>query len=275
MQKLPGWILVSMTSVATVSTSWAATVVEQRGMQGQTQKITINMPLARIDSSKPAQYILVNTQEKKMYMVDSDKKRILAIDMAAAPSTPPSMPPGALVPPAATVEAKLDKKGEGPEIAGYSTIHYQTIANGTVCSNEYLSAEAMKVESVKSLLVAMDDLASARKKMMGPMPMPQQDPCMQAYDKLQSEYKSIGVPLKITDKEGKVINEITSIKVEVEVAADLLTLPKDYKITTEEEMRKEFMRKMEEAQKQQGSNPQMMPPGGGGPAGPGMMAPPR
>lgn len=258
MQKLAFGIWVSITSVAAIP-SWAATVVEQRGMQGNVQKIIINMPTARIESSRPTQYMLVNMQEKKMYMVDSEHKRILVVDMAATAPTNP--PPQAPTPPV-TVEARLDKKGDGPEIAGYATVHYQTLANNMVCSNEYLSADALKIESIKTFLLAMEDLASARKKMLRAMATPQQqDPCAQAYDKLQSEYKAIGVPLKTTDKEGKVINEIASIQVDVTVAADLFVLPKEYKLTTEEEMRKEFMQKMEEARRQPGNNPPgAMPP---------------
>jgi len=267
LEKLTFLIWVSITSVATIP-SWAATIVEQRGMQGNTQKIIINMPSARVEGGKPTQYMLVNVQEKKMYMVDSEQKRILMIDMAATPTNPP---PQMSTPPV-TVEANLDKKGDGPEIAGYTTIHYQTLANGTVCSNEYLSADALKIEPIKAFLLAMENLASARKKMLGAMSMPQQDLCVQAYDRLQSEYKAIGVPLRMTDKEGKVINEITSIQVDVAVAADLFTLPKEYKLTTEEEMRKEFMQKMEEARQQQGNNPPSMPSGN---APPGMMSPPQ
>lgn len=258
MKYLSHWLTLGIATTFTMS-SWAATVVEQRDAQGNMQKVTIEKAFARMEGFKPELYMLVDFQAKKMYMVNTKEQKAVENNMNSEGA---AMPPGMKQPQSPPeVEAKLVKIGDGPEIAGYATVHYQVTANGEVCSNDYFSESADKIEYIHSFSEMMDGF---RKKTMKAMPFMPANPCLHAYSKLQPEFLKHGTVLRSTAKDGKVMNEVVSIKTSVEIAPDLLKIPEGYKIMTEKELMEQMRQRFENMQRNQGGQspgmPGMMPP---------------
>lgn len=223
----------------------------QKGIQGQhTKQQTVLMEgdYAHMSSNRNADfYMLMNHKEGKIYNINVKQNKAIAIEIDA--KTPPPMPAHMAQPPQQTDQpepkTEFTKKGAGPKIAGYDTVHYQVMADGQLCSNEYLAPEALKVAHVKDFLNAMFTMSISRRKLM-PFGMMAKDPCFVAHTNAQLETLDIGIPMRSVDKNGNVMQEILEIKTDVEVAADMFTLPKGIEVQTEAEM----MRAMQERMKQ-------------------------
>lgn len=247
-------LIVSVIMVSVTST-WAATIVERRDTRGDKQKIIMEEQQARIETSNPNFYTLIDLEKEKAYMVNADEQQIMTMNIVGIPPKPPrDMPP---LPKLPDINAELIKKGEGPEIAGYTTINYQVIAAGKVCSENYFSLEAMKVPHVKVFLDAMYQMSSSRK----PKDLPVH-PCQQAHDELEAQSMKLGVPMKSVikgsgEKGDKVKYEIISIQTDVKIPQNTFVLPKKYQLKTEAQMLEEqqaMMNRQEEKQ-QDGRTP--------------------
>jgi hypothetical protein len=248
---LSRWVAIGLTSTLAIPV-WAATLVERQDAQGKTEKLTVSEDYARVDTSRQGFYTLIDFKQDKMFLVHAKKKEI--VERSLKPVSPPAPPEGMPLPPEKPVgDVQLVEKGEGPEIAGYTTTHYQITADGEVCADSYLSASAAEVTHLKGFLKVMEEMAMPPKDMITRMPA-----CAQAQFKLKADFFDKGLPLRSVNKEGKVTYEITSIKTDVDVPTDTFKLPDGYEVMTEEGMRK----KMEEMMRQHKGDHQMMPPPG-------------
>jgi hypothetical protein len=249
------------------SHAWAATVVENSyGQQGgRTQKVIIEANSARMESGEPGRYMLLLLQEQKMYAIDTPRKQV--IDMFAKPPDMPKQAPPSQPPAPPKVDAQLVKKADGPKIAGYATTQYQILANGQVCSNEFVSAEVMQLPDIQSFTKAMQGLAETRKK-NAPMPFTPADPCLQAMDSVEAEFAKLGLSLRSTNKDGQVTTEIISITQNVQMPPDSFVVPQGFEMTTPFEMMQKAMQNM--PKQGQGGQPQgaTPPPAGAQPMPP-------
>jgi hypothetical protein len=135
------------------------------------------------------------------------------------------------------------KKGDGPEIAGYTTVHYQVTANGELCSNEYLAADVLKINDIQSFIRAMQEM---NPKKNTPMPFMQANPCLHAGIEMAEQFQTLGMSLRSMSKDGQVQHEITKIHTEMEAPAGIFDLPSDYTLSTPQEMMQKMMREMSE-----------------------------
>ncbi|MEN9461972.1 MAG: hypothetical protein RIS84_1992 [Pseudomonadota bacterium] len=232
--------------------TWAATQIEHRDGMGTVQKVLIDQNNARMETPDSSRYSLFQMKEKKMFAVDTKEKRIVEISLnppkpanTTAQNTLNTSPP---------VQAQLLKQGASNEIAGYATLHYQILANSKVCSDDYFSEAAAKLENIQPFIDAMYAMSSARRKTMANMPFIPKDPCMMIGDSLESEYTKLGLPMKSINKDGKLQHEVVSIKTGVNVAPDYFNLPAGFQMMSEAEamknMQLEFMKKMDAARQQ-------------------------
>ncbi|BAP55956.1 hypothetical protein THII_1659 [Thioploca ingrica] len=235
--------------MVSVTPTWAATIVERRDTRGDKQKIIMEEQQARIETSNPNFYTLIDLEKGKAYMVNTEEKQIMAMNIVGTlPKPPQDMPP---LPKLPDIKAELIEKGKGPEVAGYTTINYQVIAEGKVCSENYFSLEAVKVPYVKAFLDAMYQMSSSRKPKGLPV-----HPCQQAHDELEAQSMKLGVPMKSVikgsgEKGDKVKYEIIRIQTDVKIPEDTFTLPKKYQLKTEAQMLEEqqaMMKRQEEEQ---------------------------
>jgi hypothetical protein len=234
------WIIISIISLLYTTSSGAATVIKRQGAQSsKIETVVLADHQARIEGSEPDYYKLFNLKEKMVYDVDQQEKMVVKIPFVAPelPNMAPRFPARPLKP----IKAQLVKKGAGPDIAGYPTVHYQIIVDDKVCSEEYLSEKAIQVDYIKTFLRAMHEMSDARSQAMKNLP---KHPCQRAHEQLETEALAIGLPMKSVTTKGKVRHEIMSIKADVKVDADLFALPKGYQVKTEREIMEEIRRQM-------------------------------
>ncbi|MCK5666500.1 MAG: DUF4412 domain-containing protein [Thiotrichaceae bacterium] len=219
---------------------------------GHIQEITINEQYARINSSDPKQYTLIDFQKGKVYLINNKEKRMIQMEIiGTAAKIPQNMPQQH--PWNRAVKTKLVRKGNGPRIAGYHTVKYQLKADGKVCSENYFSQQAGEVAHIKNFIQAMSNMSNSRKIKGIPLP-----PCQKAYDKFEAKSMDFGFPMKSTlgQKSDKVRFQIIQIKTNVTVKPEIFTLPRGYKVMNEQEMieegqakRREWMEKSHQGRK--------------------------
>ncbi len=236
--------LATLSGFCLISSAWAATVVENKDASGQIQKVMLEGNYARMEGANaPDGYMLIDLEKHKMYAVNPQQKMI--VDMLADP--PPQMPPGGKPPgqpDAPELNAELVKVGDGPEIAGYATTHYQIKADGQVCANEYVSSEAMEVPMVGKFVNAMQEISDSRRQAMGNMPFGQMPPCARAMRELSDDVAKHGLSMRTTGPNGKVRQEVAKITTDVKTEADMFKLPEGYQTTSPQKMMQQAMERM-------------------------------
>ena len=252
MNDLQRWLMIGVVSTSICQMTWAAMIIERHDIQGKTETIIIDKQQVRINASNSNNYTLLDLNKRKVYFVDGKKERIVEMDIKGTPPKlsqnipkPPSPPWGD------SIEPELVSQGEGPEIAGYSTVHYQVKALSRVCSDHYFSKEAAnKLAYLNDFLEVMSEMSRSR-KIQG-MPV---HPCQQALEDLETESAKLGIPMKSIIKGGrgdKVKHEILSIKTKSDISTNTFTLPNYNKINEQqwrEETQREMRMRMKEAQR--------------------------
>lgn len=262
MLNLPRSLIFSLSSLMLAPTTWAATQIEHRDGMGTVQKVLIDQNNARMETPDPSRYSLFQMREKKMFAVDTKEKRIIEISLN--PPKPANTATQTTLNTSSPVQAKLLKQGASDEIASYATVHYQILANDTVCSDDYFSDAAAKLENIQPFIDAMYAMSSARRKAMANMPFIPKDPCMMIGDSLETEYTKLGLPMKSVNKDGKLQHEVVSIKTGVNVAPDYFKLPAGFQMLSEADamknMQSEFVKKMDAARQQMNQQNVAPPP---------------
>ncbi len=264
MNNLHRQIILGIVSIGVCSASWAATVIKRNEM-GFTQKVTIDGQNVRIDSPNPRQYVLMDLGNEKVYMVNAEERRFVQMDIIAKPPQRPwERPPQDRHQrpwerpqqdrSQRSIKAELVKKGNGPNIGGYSTLKYEVKALGKVCFETYFSKEAAKVTNVKAFMEAQHKMSISRQ------PMPPH-PCQMAYNKLEAEIMKLGFPMKGGTKflKKNVNFEVVAIKKNVDVSVDVYTnisslKGEGYREISEWEMMEEMRKKMEKQPRNYGQH---------------------
>ncbi|MDD2816767.1 MAG: hypothetical protein PHP00_13700 [Thiotrichaceae bacterium] len=218
-----------LSSLMFVPMTWAATQIEQ----SDGQKVIIDKNNARIETLAPNRYNLLQIHEKKAFVVDTKEKLIVEINFNPPANTTPQTPLNT-----SSVQAKLIKQGKGDKIAGYATLHYQTFANDTLCSDDYFSEAAAKLEDIQPLINAIHELSSSQRKVVEnssvlPKSTPK-DPCRMIWGRLEAEYAKLGLQMKKVDHDWGLHYEVLSIKTGVTVAPDYFKLPEGFEILSDE-----------------------------------------
>ncbi|MEM7017212.1 MAG: hypothetical protein AAF512_07700 [Pseudomonadota bacterium] len=220
---------------------FAATLIEgfNKVDSERPEKMLIEGKNAKMEMGMPnGQYILIKLNEGKVYMVNPPQKQIM--DVLKGQDQMPKPPASNRTKP----KYDIVKKGSGPEIAGYKTEHYQLMANDKLCSNEYLSTDAMKVKHVASFMEAMKKMNEMRQESYRNMPFAAQDPCDELQADAVDELAGKGFSMRSADAEGNVRREVSSIKTGIAVQPGTFDLPKGYQVTSPYEMLQKVMKGM-------------------------------
>lgn len=193
------------------------------------------------------EYVIVNYQKNTVKYVSDKDRQILLIDTEKMPSSGST---------AAPVKTSIDALGSGGSVAGYATEKFTFKANGKSCGTVYGSKQALKLKGIQELFNAMKTMAEKQRAMMGGY-AGMIDDCTRAEMEVSDHVKTVGVPMR-TEKDGRVLSQIKSIKTNVSLPADAFVAPADYKTVTMQEKMKEMSDKMTDVKKQmQKHQPQM------------------
>ena len=240
-------LLLTAVCLLSISSSQAATLIESKDSQGTIIKMWLEGSSMRVDIDNQPSYMLFDVKKKKMYAVDPAKRE--AMDMSHLFNEDNKNVPGK-----PEYKIQFDKRGKGPVIAGYETVHYQSSVNGTKCTEEYLSKKAFNDIGSLEIFEALSTMAESASMGMSSMGMGKQDPCESVQDNGMEIYQKYGYPLKMVENDGSVNSEVTRISLRVAKAKKDFQVPDGYQVIDLGQMMNEQMKYME-----QGRNPQAMP----------------
>lgn len=226
------------------SSAMAGTIVEIQSGNDLTTVMTDGKQ-ARMSMSAD-EYVIANYQDNTMKYVSKAEREILLIDLNSKPAGKS----------AHSVKASIKKLGTGKTVAGYSTEKFSYSANDKKCGVVYGSKQALKLEGIEKLFKAMSAMAEKQRSMMGGYSA-MIDECTQAEMNMDENIKTVGVPMR-TEKDGHILSEVRSIKVNASLPADAFTAPADYKTVSMQQKMEEMSGKMADVKKQmQQQQPQM------------------
>lgn len=238
-------LLVAVVWFLSISSSHGATLIESKDGQGAVTKMWVEGSAMRIDIGNQSSYLLFDVENKKMYTVDPAKREAMDMshlfndDNKSIPDKPGN-------------NIQFDKQGKGPDIAGYSTVHYQSSVNGMKCTEEYLSKKAFDDIDSLEVFEALSKMTESAEMEVGMMMA--QDPCDSAHASSIKLYQKYGYPLKLMKNDGSVSSEVMKISLKVAKPQKDFQVPDGYQIVDLGQMISEQMKYMP-----QGNNPQGMP----------------
>lgn len=219
-------LLTVLALAGAASAASAATVMETREPGGGIAKMTVEGRYARMQSEEH-NYVLIDLTQGKFYGVDLGARHI--IDMSAPPPPDPNFKPEQRP----AVHAVLVDKGEGPIIAGFPTRHYQITAEGRICSDTFLSAQAMEEGDMRGFMEGFQRFYQQQKEAYVQAGA-DYDACEEAQDVAWDKYLEYGMPLKTVDLDGYMRQEVVALRTGVSVEKGYFDLPELPIITLEQ-----------------------------------------
>jgi hypothetical protein len=173
----------------------AATLIEYVESEGETMKIWFQGAKMRMEAE--GAYMLMDWEAKKMYIVSPEEG--MAMDMshvfAAQPKSEGDSGPKAVV----------SKVGDGPEIAGYDTVHYKISVEGEHCQDIYASKKAYKNLDAEDLFDRIQKLSDSDMEGMDEW----STPCDYAEQGL--DFAELGFPMRTEYAESGAFEEVKRI----------------------------------------------------------------
>lgn len=220
------------------SSAQAVTLIETRQADGSSEKIYIDGMKVRIDSSAEPGYVIIDGAKGTMHVVSHEEKQIM--DMGSMLNNGNSGKK-------TKYKIKFIKKGKGPKIAGYTTMHYQVQVDGKKCSDEYVSKKMPQELGIQKTFDRISSMLSGP-DMDG---MPGMDPCMMAEQQLSAQYSQYGYPMRTKDASGALESEVIKTSKNAPLPKGGFSLPKGYQVVTMGQMMQQMGEQMGEQMGQQ------------------------
>ena len=173
----------------------AATLIEYVESEGETMKIWFQGAKMRMEAE--GAYMLMDWEAKKMYIVSPEEG--MAMDMSHIFAAQPTGEGGS------GPEAVVSKVGDGPEIAGYDTVHYKISVEGEHCQDIYASKKAYKDLDAEDLFDRIQKLSDSDMEGMDEW----STPCDYAEQGL--DFAELGFPMRTEYAESGAFEEVKRI----------------------------------------------------------------
>lgn len=223
-----------------VTTASAATLVDVKDKKNGHTQIMTDGKKARMDMGDDGSYMVIDYDRHTVHAVLPEQQQIMDLsgDMPAMGGAP-----------AQQVHTELSAAGDGPTIAGYATKKYSLKANGRHCGVIYGSKEAMHAAGISQLFDAMKRMIDKQRAAMGGYAS-MVDDCTRANMDFASLAETVGVPMKMVDKNGSDASEVSAINTSATLPADAFLLPDTYKVVTIAEQAQQAQQGMQQLQQQ-------------------------
>ena len=208
----------------------AASLIEETDGES-TSLLYVEGGKLRVEEAGSGNYAVIDPGNRSFVMVNPADRT--AVDMSAnvwgaqAGGAPAA---------AASVEARLEKVGAGPAIAGYETMHFTLLANGKPCQDLYVSRQAFEDAGLATLWAGGGN--ALREMHVDPS-----DPCDLAEQKAL-DYEEHGLPLKTVHRESMhagQFEEVKRIEKDVPAPAGGFGVPTGYQMISLEAMMGAYM----------------------------------
>ncbi len=214
-----------LTVFLTSMQSNAATLVETEESEAGIQKMWIEGSKMRVEMGPGKEYMLADYANKKIVIVDPDKKEIMDISHFASNGKDATK----------GLNVRVQHLGSGPTIAGYATQKYSLSVNGRTCNQTLVSLKALKDANLANLLEAMTRVD------FNPMGAQFMNECDRADILFARRMKKLGMPLGTVEQNGQVTDKVRRIVKNAALPAGGFNLPSGYRKVSMEEKMQEAM----------------------------------
>jgi hypothetical protein len=211
-------LILILSTLSLCGTTQADTQIKVMDKDGESTTITSNGNFARLDDSSESGYVLIDTRQQQLKMVDPQRRQVMVVDLKNAKKT---------TQPTTQVKVSLNKIGKGPKIAGYSTDKYTLTADGKLCNTIYSSRTAINIKGIAELFDAMDTMEQQSINMMGGF-RSMMDECDEANMQSTKLFKTAGAPLRTIDADGQLESEVQSINNNAKIDKTYYQIPTAY-----------------------------------------------
>lgn len=203
-----------------------------KGDKGRNSTFSSDGKMARIEDKQMPGYVIIDHASGDFYMVDPQRGEIMKTSVGK----------GGVAANDSKISVKLNDKGGGSKIAGYSTRKYELIANGESCGTIYASRKLLKNNNVRAIFDSMRSMQQHTRSMRGGM-SGMMSVCDQANMQQADMIESSGVPMRMIDQNGNLLSEVVEVDTNKKFTASHYALPADMKVV-------DMSDKMNEATKQ-------------------------
>ncbi len=229
-------ILLTLITIAASGAASADIQLQIKDFRG-TSTVSSNGQMARIEDGNMPGYVLVDYNSGQILMVDPSRNEAMSSTVQAQPGA------------ASDLKISLKDRGGGQKIAGYDTRKYILRAGGQKCGTIYASKKLLANNDIRAMFESMRNMQRATAGMMGSMgglvPV-----CQRAQVQLADEMESVGAPMKMLDKNGRLVSEVTRVHIGKKLPADYYDLPAGIKVVDMTEMTERAMQQTQQALEQ-------------------------
>lgn len=215
-----------------VPAAFGDVTIESRGADGTNGRVLISGDMARVETGRRDFWLLLDLAAGSILAVnDADR---IAMDMKSP--IPRRIEHGDMTANVPPLDVRLEKRGDGPEIAGFRTVHYRVTVDGAHCYDEYLAPAALDDAGVRRFVAAMSAGSdNAPQRMLIQLTAPERI-CEAADDLIDDHYPRAGIPMRTLDARGRLVQEIARIALDHSHDAALFHLPDGYPVLTRAEV---------------------------------------
>lgn len=213
---------------------FSVTLIELKQGDGANDRMYFQDMKVRVDSDRESGYVIIDVKNNTVVAVSHDEKKI--IDMGTIENKDVDAPRQPL-------DVQFVNKGKGPDIAGYSTRHFEVRVNGKKCSDEYLNKKLPQQLGIEKVLDKMPSGDSGM-EMMEDMGM-EVDSCMLAESEVSRMFSRYGYPLRSVRANGELDSEVVRINKNAKMPANGFGFPKGYQRVDAGKMMQDFQHKMQ------------------------------
>lgn len=217
--------------LASTSIAWAATEITSTNFSENSARMIVTDNHLVTLQSDPSQYLIMDLKTGEHLSVFTNDK--VAVEMSALPEfNKESLFARAALPKRAKFTLKHIEKG--PIIAGYPTEKYQILADATLCAETWLSVEAMEKAKLQHFLTQFSKHSTKQREAYLSAGT-EYEACDDALGRASEEYPKLGLAMRTKDKSGTLMQEVTSINLNVAFDTKAYLVTKDYERMTFEE----------------------------------------
>ncbi len=246
-------LILILCTLSLCGTTQADTQIKVMDKDGESSTITSNGNLARLDDSSEPGYVLIDTRQQQLKMVDPQRRQVMVMDLKNVKKT--------IQPVTNQVKVSLNKIGNGPKIAGYSTDKYTLTANGKLCNTIFSSRAAINIKGIAELFDAMDTMEQQSINMMGGF-RSMMDECDEANMQSTKLFKTAGAPLRTLDADGQLESEVESINNNAKINKTYYQIPTGYQQVSMQQQMNQARQQMQQNMPDMNQIMQQMQQGG-------------
>ncbi len=210
----------------------ADVTIESASADGTLGRVLISGDKARVETGRQDFWLLLDLAAGSILAVnDADR---IAMDMRSP--IPQRREHGDMKLDAPPLGIRLERRGDGPTIAGYRTGHYRVSVEGRHCYDEYLAPDALADDGIRRFVAAMSQGSdNEAQRVLIQLTAPDRL-CEAADDLIDDHYPLSGIPMRTLDADGRMVQEITRISFDGTHAPALFELPAGYPVLTRAEV---------------------------------------